>query len=56
MASLAPAVLGFAIATTGGWGWWLLTGLTITLAFVIRVVSMREHNATSQDSVEAVTK
>lgn len=55
MASLAPAVLGFAIATTGGWGWWLLASLTIALAFVVRVVSMREHNVASPDPIEVVT-
>lgn len=36
MASVAPAALGFAIASSHGWGWWALAGLTVVLALVIR--------------------
>ena len=36
MASVAPAALGFAIASAHGWGWWALAGLTVVLALVIR--------------------
>lgn len=39
MSSAAPAVLGAAIAVSGGWGWWLLAGATILLALLIRAVS-----------------
>lgn len=37
MASVAPAVLGFAIASSHGWGWWVLAGLTVVLALIIRI-------------------
>ncbi|WP_299305163.1 MFS transporter [uncultured Brachybacterium sp.] len=39
MSSVAPAMLGAAIALSGGWGWWLLAGATILLALLIRAVS-----------------
>lgn len=39
MSSLAPAVLGLAIATSNGWGWWVLAGATVLLALLIRRVS-----------------
>lgn len=48
MASLAPAVLGFTIATSGGWGWWLLASLTVVLALVIRAVSLRSRAAMAE--------
>ena len=41
MASAAPVVLGAAIATSSGWGWWALAGATMLLAGVIRAVSLR---------------
>lgn len=56
MASLAPMVLGFALATTGGWGWWVLAGLTIALALLIRMVSLRDRGAEIQDPVEGTTR
>lgn len=40
LASLAPWVLAFALASTGGWGWWALAALTVALALVIRAVSL----------------
>lgn len=52
VASVAPAVLGFAVATTVGWGWWLLAGLTVSLALTIRVVSLRHRDADVQDPAE----
>jgi len=41
MASAAPVVLGAAIATSGGWGWWVLAAATMVLAVLIRAVSVR---------------
>lgn len=52
LASLAPAILGVAIATTGGWGWWLLAVLTVVLALVIRAVSRRGRRSDAADPVE----
>lgn len=42
LASLAPAVLGFAIGTAHGWGWWVLAGITVLLALLIRGLVTRE--------------
>lgn len=39
MSSVAPALLGAAIALSSGWGWWVLAGVTILLALLIRSVS-----------------
>ena len=45
LASVAPWVLGLAVATTGGWGWWVLAVVTLLLALVIRAVSLRPDPA-----------
>ncbi|PCC35993.1 MFS transporter [Brachybacterium alimentarium] len=42
LASLAPAVLGFAIGTAHGWGWWALAGVTVLLALLIRAAVSTE--------------
>lgn len=39
MSSVAPALRGAAIALSSGWGWWVLAGVTILLALLIRSVS-----------------
>ncbi|MGO1228633.1 MAG: MFS transporter [Brachybacterium sp.] len=39
VSSVAPAILGAAIALSGGWGWWILAAATILLALLIRAVS-----------------
>lgn len=39
MASAAPAVLAVAVASTNGWGWWVLAGATLVLALIIRSIS-----------------
>lgn len=36
MAALAPVILGFAIASSDGWAWWIIAGITIGLGLVIR--------------------
>lgn len=41
LASVAPWVLGIAVATSGGWGWWVLALATVVLALVIRTASQR---------------
>lgn len=42
IASIAPAVLGFAIGTAHGWGWWVLAGITVLLAVIVRGIAGRE--------------
>lgn len=53
MASLAPVILGVTVATTGGWGWWLLATLTVALALLIRAVSLRAGPGSRQGSGES---
>lgn len=54
LASLAPAVLGFAIGTVQGWGWWVLAGVTVLLGFIIRgVVSGEQRSAGGQGETAA---
>lgn len=52
MSSVAPALLGAAIALNGGWGWWLIAGATILLALLICAVS---RGAGPQDALDTIT-
>lgn len=53
MASLAPAILGLAIATSSGWGWWLLAALTLGLALLIRAISSHKTVELEAQSADA---
>lgn len=52
MSSAAPAVLGGAIALSGGWGWWLLAAATLLLALLIRAVSNGAQPVDAPDMID----